>query len=149
MNETTRTPSQIYVRVPGVRRHEPSLLEKLEDVSLHPERARKISLSWAKTAVLGLPSDFSEPWLEALVRYQHGCGCTLGGAAAIAGFVATSTWQFWNLRQFTIGAFVVTTVKVLAATLLCAVLGKLTGLAFGRWRFRRATKSLLARISRA
>jgi hypothetical protein len=125
-----------------------SLLRILEDLRLHPERARKASATSIRIAARTISPDVREPWLNEIARYQNACGCDLGAACAIAGFVAATIWQFTHFVQLTIGAIVADTLEVFGTALLCALLGKVAGLALAHTRFRRATAILIAHVSR-
>lgn len=140
--------AKAHVSVSSAPRSDASLLGMLEGLRMHPERTRNVSATSIRIAALGIPADVREPWLGELARYQSACGCNLGAASAIAGFVAATAWQFTHFEHLTIGAIVVDMLEVLGTAILCAVLGKLAGLALARTRFQRATAILIAYVSR-
>jgi hypothetical protein len=119
----------------------------LEELRARPRQAREISATLIGTSTQNIPPSLREPWLKELARYQRACGCGMGAAGAIAGFVLTAAWQALHLAEAAwIG--VALPVKALGAAVFCVIMGKLLGLFLARERFRRATKHLIARLSR-
>jgi hypothetical protein len=118
----------------------------LEDLRAHPGRTRRMSAS-IRIATTSIPANVREAWLGELARHQSACGCNLGAAGALAGFIAAIAWQYTHFEHLAVGAVVVDVLEVLGTTALCAVLGKVSGLALARSRFRRATAILIAHIS--
>lgn len=148
MDQSGQRSGQAHVAVQNTPRPDVSLVGLLRDLRRHPERTRQVSTTSISVAVLGISPNAGEPWLRELARYQRACGCNLGAAGAVAGFVLASAWQVTHIRQLTVGALVVDTVEVLAVAIVCAVLGKLVGLALARTRFQRATEILIAQVLR-
>jgi hypothetical protein len=73
-----------------------------------------------------------------LNAYAHTCGCVEGGIFALAAFAIVIAYSIFSLLQGAWSDLITTWLSGFILILLCAGIGKLTGLFVARLRFRRA-----------
>lgn len=81
-----------------------------------------------------------------LDRFRQACGCGTGSVVALLTFLGMGLWQVFAFTHFHLLWMALAIGKILAATMLSALLGKLLGLGLARARFRRVTHRLLEEI---
>jgi len=88
-------------------------------------------------------------WREEQQRFQRVCGCATSAVSALTAMGLAAIWSLTHGDGVQpLGLGLRTLALVLAAGLAAGVAGKLTGLALGAARFRRATVRAIAELGR-